>query len=32
MPNFKQTIIQTLILWTVLMLAVGAVSAFAIKR
>ena len=31
MPNFKQTLIQIFV-WTVLMLAVGAVSAFAIKR
>jgi hypothetical protein len=32
MPNFKQTIIQAFILWTVLMLAVGAVSALAARR
>jgi hypothetical protein len=32
MPNFKQTLIQIFVAWTVLMLAVGAVSALAVRR
>lgn len=32
MPNFKQTLIQLLIAWTVLMLAVGWVGGRTVRR